>query len=96
MNIQLLLTPQQNGVVERRNRTLQEMAKVMLHAKNIFLLLWAETMNIVCHIHNRITTRLGTSITIYELGKGRKPNVKYFYIFESICYIFTHRECHRK
>lgn len=48
------LTPQQNGVVEQKNRNLQEMAKIMLHAKQILLHFWAEAINTACHIHIRI------------------------------------------
>ncbi|KAA0066729.1 Peptidase aspartic, catalytic [Cucumis melo var. makuwa] len=49
------ITPEQNGVVERKNRTLQEMARVMIHAKNLPLCFWAEAVNTVCHIHNKLT-----------------------------------------
>ncbi|KAA0036855.1 gag-pol polyprotein [Cucumis melo var. makuwa] len=90
------ITPQQNGVVERKNRMLQEMARVMIHAKNFPLNFWAEVVNTACHIHKRVTTRFGTTITLYELWKGRKPNVKYFHIFGSTCYILADREYHRK
>ncbi|WJX32971.1 hypothetical protein P8452_21231 [Trifolium repens] len=51
------ITPQQNGVVERKNRTIQESARVMLHAKSLPYHFWAEAMNIVCYIHNRVTLR---------------------------------------
>ena len=90
------LTPQQNGVVERKNRTLQEMARVLIHAKALPLHFWAEAVNTMCHIHNRITTRSGTTVTLYELWKSRKPNVKYFHIFGSTCYILVDMEYHRK
>ncbi|KAA0060126.1 gag-pol polyprotein [Cucumis melo var. makuwa] len=90
------ITPQQNGVVERKNRTLQEMARVMIHAKNLPLNFWAEAVNTACHIHDRVTTRSGTTVTLYELWKGRKPNIKYFHIFGSICYILADRKYHRK
>ncbi|TYK21077.1 gag-pol polyprotein [Cucumis melo var. makuwa] len=68
------LTPQQNGVVERKNQTLQEMARVMLHAKDLPIYFWVEALNAACHIHNRVTLRLRTTFTSYELWKGRKPN----------------------
>ncbi|KAA0035514.1 gag-pol polyprotein [Cucumis melo var. makuwa] len=51
------ITPQQNGVVERKNRTLQVMARVMIHAKNLPLNFWIEAVHTACHIHNRVTTR---------------------------------------
>lgn len=90
------ITPQQNGIVERKNRTLQESARVMLHAKNLPYYFWAEAMNTACYIHNRVTIRSGTSITLYELWKGRKPNVNYFHVFGSKCYILADREQRRK
>ncbi|TYK21311.1 F5J5.1 [Cucumis melo var. makuwa] len=72
------------------------MARVMIHAKNLPLHFLAEAINTACHIHNRITTRSGTNVTLYELWKGRKPNVKYFHIFGSTCYILADKEYHRK
>ncbi|KAA0048489.1 gag-pol polyprotein [Cucumis melo var. makuwa] len=79
-----------------KNRTLQEMARVVIHAKSLPLHFWAEAVNTACHIHNRITTRSRTTITLYALWKGRKPNVKYFHVFGSTYYILADRECHRK
>jgi len=77
------ITPRKNGVVERKNRTLQESARVMLHAKHLPYHFWAEAMNTACHIHNRVTLRAGTTTTLYELWKGRKPTIKYFHVFGS-------------
>lgn len=90
------ITPQQNGIVERKNRTLQEAARVMLHAKELPYNLWAEAMNTACYIHNRVTLRRGTPTTLYEIWKGRKPTVKHFHIFGSPCYILADREQRRK
>jgi len=53
-------------------------------------------MNTTCHIHNRVTLRTGTSTTLYELWKGRKPTVKYFHVFGSKCYILSDRDYRRK
>ncbi|TYK30870.1 gag-pol polyprotein [Cucumis melo var. makuwa] len=47
------ITPQQNGVVEQKNGTLQEMVRVMIHAKSLPLNFWAEAINTACHIHNK-------------------------------------------
>ncbi|KAA0064117.1 gag-pol polyprotein [Cucumis melo var. makuwa] len=82
--------------VERKNRTLQEMARVMIHPKNLPLHFLAEAINTACHIHNRITTRSGMTVTLYELWNGRKLNVKYFHVFGNTCYILADREYHRK
>ncbi|KAK2378545.1 putative mitochondrial protein [Trifolium repens] len=90
------ITPQQNGVVERKNRTIQESARAMLHAKKLPYHFWAEAMNTACYVHNRVTMRKGTNCTIYELWKDRKPTVKYFHVFGSKCYILADREQRRK
>ncbi|TYK23187.1 gag-pol polyprotein [Cucumis melo var. makuwa] len=44
----------------------------------------------------RVTIRTGTTVTFYELWKERKPNVKYFHVFGSTCYILADREYHQK
>ena len=71
------------------------MARVMIHAKSLMLHVWAEAIITKCHIHNKITTRSGTTVTLYELWKDMKPNVKYFHIFWSTC-ILADKEYHRK
>jgi len=53
-------------------------------------------MNNVCHVHNGVTLRAGTTTTLYELWKGRKPNVKYFHVLGSKCYILADRDYRRK
>lgn len=53
-------------------------------------------MHIACHIHNRVTIRIDTSATLYEIWKGKNSYVKYFHIFWSVCYILADREYHRK
>ena len=85
-------TPQQNGIVERKNRTIQEMARVMLNSKKLANRFWAEAVNTACHIVNRVYITKGTSMTAYEIWKGRKPNVKYFQVFGCVCYILRDRE----
>ncbi|KAK0578805.1 hypothetical protein LWI29_016460 [Acer saccharum] len=82
-------TPQQNGVVERKNRVLQEMARVMLLSNNVPRNLWAEAINTACYIGNRVFLRPGTRNISYELWKGKRPNVSYFHTFGSKCYILN-------
>ncbi|KAK0594125.1 hypothetical protein LWI29_032791 [Acer saccharum] len=85
-------TPQQNGVVERKNRVLQEMARVMLLSNNVPRNLWAKAVNTACYIGNQVFLRPGTRQTLYELWKGRKPNVSYFHTFGSKCHILNDRD----
>ena len=68
----------------------------MIHAKKLPYHFWAEAMNIACYIHNRVTLRKGSSATLYEIWRGRKPTVKYFHVFGSKCYILADHEQRRK
>ena len=64
----------------------------MLHNEDVARNLWGEAVNIACHTVNRVYFRPDTKKTPYELWKGRKPNVKYFRIIGSTCFIFKDRE----
>ena len=85
-------TPQQNGIIERKNRVIQEIARVMFLNKDIPQKFWAEAMNTSCHIGNRIFFWVGTKKTSYEIWKEKKPKVKYFWVFGSKCFILNDRE----
>jgi len=78
-------TPQQNGVVERKNRTLQEMARTMIHENNLAKHFWAEAANTTCYVQNRMYIRPILEKTAYELFKGRRPNISYFHQFGCTC-----------
>ena len=64
----------------------------MLHNKDVARNLWGEAVNTACHTVNRVFFRPGTKKTPNEWWKGRKPNVKYFKIFGSPCFILKDRE----
>jgi len=70
-------TPPQNGVVERKNRTLVEMARTMLDEHMTPRRFWAEAVNTACYIANRIFLRSFLKKTSYELRFGRQPSVKH-------------------
>ncbi|GKC18794.1 retrovirus-related pol polyprotein from transposon TNT 1-94 [Tanacetum coccineum] len=78
--------PQQNGVVERRNRTLVEAARTMLIFSRLPKFLWAEAVATACFTQNRSIIHTRHNKTPYELLRGRKPNVEYFHVFGSLCY----------
>ena len=61
------ITPQQNGVIERKNRVVQEMARAMLYNKDVARNLWDEVVNTACHTVNRVYFGPGTKKTPYEL-----------------------------
>lgn len=60
-------TPQQNSVVERKNRTIQEMARMLINSKSLPQSFWAEAVHTACHIINQFYLRPGIVQTPYEL-----------------------------
>ncbi|GKA56244.1 retrovirus-related pol polyprotein from transposon TNT 1-94, partial [Tanacetum coccineum] len=85
-------TPQQNGVVERRNRTLVEAARTMLIFSRLPEFLWAEAVATACFTQNRSIIHTRYNKTPYELLRGRKPNIAYFHVFGSLCYPINDRD----
>ncbi|GJV07750.1 retrovirus-related pol polyprotein from transposon TNT 1-94 [Tanacetum coccineum] len=79
-------TPQQNGVVERRNRTLVEAAHTMLIFSKAPLFLWAKAINTACYTQNRSLIRLRYNKTPYELMQDKKPDLSFFHVFGALCY----------
>ncbi|KAG5527251.1 hypothetical protein RHGRI_028223 [Rhododendron griersonianum] len=78
-------SPQQNGLAERKNRTLTEMANCMIVHANAPLYLWGEALYTACYLHNRIISRK-TNLCPYELWKGRKPNLSYLKVWGCLAY----------
>jgi hypothetical protein len=82
-------TPQPNGVVERKNRTLIDMARTMLGEFKTPERFWSEAVNTACHAIKRVYLHRLLKKTSYELLTGNKPNVSYFHVFGSKCYILV-------
>ncbi|GKC06410.1 putative ribonuclease H-like domain-containing protein [Tanacetum coccineum] len=68
-------TPQQNGVAERRNRTLIEAARTMLADAKLLVTFWAEAVNTACYVQNRVLVNKSHNKTPYELFNGRSPAI---------------------
>nr|GEZ82839.1 retrovirus-related Pol polyprotein from transposon TNT 1-94 [Tanacetum cinerariifolium] len=85
-------TPQQNGVVERRNRTLVEAARTMLIFLRAPLFLWAEVIATACFTQNRSIIHRHFNKTPYELINGRKPDISFLHLFGALCYPKNDRE----
>ncbi|MCO5581491.1 hypothetical protein L7F22_035376 [Adiantum nelumboides] len=79
-------TPQQNGVAERKNRSLMEMARCMLKAKSLPHKLWMEAVACAAHVLNRCPTRALKTITPYESWYEKKPSVSYLRVFGCLAY----------
>ncbi|GJT63202.1 integrase, catalytic region, zinc finger, CCHC-type containing protein [Tanacetum coccineum] len=73
-------SPQQNGVVERRNRTLIEAARTMLIYVKALLFLWAEAVATACYTQNRSIIRLRHGKTPYELLHDKRPDLSFFHL----------------
>jgi IS30 family transposase len=84
--------PPQNGVVERKNRTLCEMARTMLDEHRTPRRYWAEAVITACHVSNRILLRAFKRKTSYELMHCRAPKVSHFRVFSCKCFILKKGE----
>jgi hypothetical protein len=84
-------TPQKNGVVERKNRTLLDMARTMLDEYKTPDRFWTEAINTTCYSINRLYLHGILKKTSYELLTSKKPNVSYFRVFGSKCFILVKR-----
>jgi hypothetical protein len=79
-------TPQQNGVAERKNRTLKEMANCMIQSKVLSLKYWVEEINCENYIVNRTPTKALKKMTLEEAWTKIKPNVSHIRVFGSIAW----------
>ncbi|OMO54668.1 Zinc finger, CCHC-type [Corchorus capsularis] len=79
-------TPQQNGVSERKNRTVLEMARCLLFEKGLPKKLWAKAVNTAVYILNRLTAKAMQQTTPFEAWYGFRPSVKHLKVFGCICY----------
>jgi hypothetical protein len=79
--------PQQNGVVERKNCTLVEMARTMLDEHKTPRCFWPDAISTACYISNRIFLRSILNLTPFKLRFGHKPSVSYLRPFGCKCFI---------
>ncbi|GKG39339.1 ribonuclease H-like domain-containing protein, partial [Tanacetum coccineum] len=70
-------TPQQNGVAERRNRTLMEAERTMLVDSKLPTTFWVESVNTACYVLNRVLVIKPHNMTPYELIRGRPPLIDF-------------------
>nr|GEV31876.1 hypothetical protein [Tanacetum cinerariifolium] len=68
-------TPQQNGIVERKNKTLIEATRTMLADLLLPIPFWAEAVNTACYVQNRVLVTKPHNKTSYELLHGRTPSI---------------------
>ena len=81
-------TPEQNGRAEREMRTIVEMARTMIHSKNLNVNLWAEAVNTAVYIINRTYINDNNGKSPYEIWFNEVPDISYFLVFGS--YVYCH------
>ncbi|GJR57030.1 integrase, catalytic region, zinc finger, CCHC-type containing protein [Tanacetum coccineum] len=85
-------SPQQNSIVERRNRTLIKVARTMLIYAKALLFLWVEAVATACYTQNRSIVRLRYGKTPYELLHDKPPDLSFFHVFGALCYLTNDSE----
>jgi transposase InsO family protein len=86
------ITPQQNGVVERQNRTMHQMSRSMMNEKNIGQTYWVEAIHTTVNVLNKSHLIPQSDKTPYELWYGRPASIKHFKVFGCKCYIKNNDE----
>ena len=92
----ILRTPEQNGVAECMNRTLQECGRSMLQGAGLPDGFWAEAVITAAILRNRSPTKAVEYMTPYELFHGSKPNVSNLRVFGCTAYMHVPKETRRK
>ncbi|KAD7477010.1 hypothetical protein E3N88_00146 [Mikania micrantha] len=85
-------TPEQNGVVERKNRTLIEAARSMIADSGLPLTFWAEAVNTACYVQNRVLVNQRLLKTPYEVLHHLAPLISFFRAFGCPCYILNTKD----
>ena len=80
-------TPPQNGIIERRNRSIMECARILMMEKKVSKKYLREVVSTIVYTLNKVKVKKGINATPYELWYGYSHNVKYFKIFSSRLYI---------
>ncbi|KAK2451463.1 putative mitochondrial protein [Trifolium repens] len=88
-------TPQQNGVSERKNRTLLNMVRSMIAARNVPKKFWPEPVKWAAYVMNRCPTLAVRDMTPEEAWSGRKPSVHHFRVFGCLAHVHV-PDVHRK
>ncbi|WVZ15253.1 hypothetical protein V8G54_012819 [Vigna mungo] len=81
-------SPQQNGTAERKNRTIMEMARCLLHDKDLPKKFWAEAVNTAVFLLNRLPTKALQHRTPFEAWYGYKPELFNLKIFGCLCFSY--------
>ena len=84
-------TSQQNGVLERKNRTLIEAARTMLEESKLPTYFWAEAINTICYTQNISIINQAQGKTPYQLMKNKKPTLNFLHVFGCKCFVLRNQ-----
>eukprot|EP00253_Pinus_taeda_P005652 PITA_05652 len=88
--------PQQNGVVERKNRTIVGVARAILHDQGLPLHLWAEACNTVVYVQNHCPHKILGMSTLEEAYSAKRPDISHLRIFGSPVYMHVMKDARKK
>ncbi|GJY23197.1 retrovirus-related pol polyprotein from transposon TNT 1-94 [Tanacetum coccineum] len=89
-------TPEQNGVAERKNKTLIEAARTMLNGSALSKHFWTEAVRIACYTQNRSIIVKRHDKTPYEIFREIIPDISYFHVLGCPVFIHNHKDHLRK
>ena len=89
-------TPQQNGVAERKNRHLMEVARSMMFYTNVPRRFWGDAVMAACYLINRIPTRILNDTSPFEVLNKTKPSLDHLRVFGCVCFILRPGELRDK
>jgi transposase InsO family protein len=89
-------TPQQNGVAERKNRHLMEVARSMMFHNNVPKRFWNDAVVTACYLINRIPTKVLNDVSPFEVLTKTKPPIDHLRVFGCVCYVFVPGEQRNK
>ncbi|WZZ50850.1 hypothetical protein YC2023_050957 [Brassica napus] len=89
-------TPQQNGVAERKNRHLMEVARSMMFQANVPKRFWSDAVATACYLINRIPTKVLKGQAPFEVLNKHKPSVDYLRVFGCLCFVLVPGELRNK
>ena len=82
----MLYTPQKNGVAQRKNKSLMEMARCMVKSEALPHSFWLEAITCATYVLNKCPTKSLQSITPYEAWHGCKPSIAHLQVFGCLAY----------
>ena len=89
LNFSAPRNPIQNGVVERKNRSFEELARTMLSESSLPKYFWVDAVHTSCYVMNRVLIRPILKKTPHELFNGRKPNIFHLRVFGCSCFVLN-------